>query len=94
MLKRKPPKPTDNRVLWRDTMNAFTVGWNLAVPIFGGVLLGYLLDKLFKTVYIFTIGLLLFGIFIGFYNLIRTIQKLDKDRENKGEPPREGPPQP
>jgi F0F1-type ATP synthase assembly protein I len=88
MLKRKPPRPVDTHALWRDTVNAFTVGWNLALPIFGGVLLGYFLDRLLHTVYIFTIGLLLFGIFIGFYILMRTIQRLDSDSSKKNEPPK------
>ncbi len=62
-----------------------TVGWNLAVPIFGGVLLGFVLDRVFGTAYIFTIGLLVFGIFIGFYNLMRTIKKLDADSSKQPE---------
>ncbi len=85
MLKRKPPKPQETRELWRDTLNAMTVGWNLAVPIFGGVLLGFVLDRVFGTTYIFTIGLLVFGIFIGFYNLMRTIKKLDSDSSKQPE---------
>lgn len=93
MLKRKPPKPQETRELWRDTLNAMTVGWNLAVPIFGGVLLGFVLDRVFGTTYIFTIGLLVFGIFIGFYNLMRTIKKLDTDstKHQEREVKKEGP---
>ncbi len=85
MLKRKSPKPQEKRELWRDTLNAMTVGWNLAVPIFGGVLLGFVLDRVFGTTYIFTIGLLVFGIFLGFYNLMRAIKKLDSDSAKRQE---------
>ena len=31
---------------WREAMTATSLGWDLALPIFGGVLLGYLLDQL------------------------------------------------
>jgi F0F1-type ATP synthase assembly protein I len=53
------------------------LGWDLALPIFAGVLCGYLLDRALGTTYIFTLGLLFLGIATGFYNVIRSIQRLD-----------------
>ncbi len=57
------------RDLGRETLRATTLGWELAAPIFAGVLLGHFLDGKLETGYAFTIGLLLAGVFAGFYNI-------------------------
>lgn len=77
ILKRREDTPSEKRALWRDASNAFTLGWNLAIPIFGGVLIGYLLDKGLGTLPIFTIGCMLLGIAAGFYNYFRTVNRLE-----------------
>ena len=64
--------------LWRESIKAMVLGWDLAVPIFAGVLIGYFLDKYLGTVYIFTIGLLVAGIAVGYYNVARFIRRLDR----------------
>lgn len=51
-----------------------SLGWELAVPIFGGVLIGYQIDRLLRTQYIFTLVLLFLGIFTGYYNLYKRIE--------------------
>jgi predicted F0F1-ATPase subunit len=51
-----------------------TLGWDLALPIFGGVLLGYYLDKLLNSSFILTFVLLIAGIFVGYYNLVKLIE--------------------
>jgi F0F1-type ATP synthase assembly protein I len=69
-----------------------TLGWELALPIFGGVFLGYQIDKLIGTNYIFTLGLLFLGIGAGYYSLIKRIElemlriKLTKRQAEKKEP--------
>jgi predicted F0F1-ATPase subunit len=63
--------------LWREAMVAMSLGWDLAVPIFGGVLLGHLLDRWFGTRYVFTLGLLMLGIATGYYNVARFIQRVE-----------------
>jgi ATP synthase protein I len=63
--------------LWNDAATLTTLGWDLAVPIFGGVLLGYFLDRRLETGYVFTLSLLFLGIFVGFYNVIRFILRLE-----------------
>lgn len=63
--------------LWRDSLLAISAGWDLAIPIFGGVLLGYYLDRWLGTGHIFTLGLLMLGVGIGYYNLARLIRRLD-----------------
>jgi F0F1-type ATP synthase assembly protein I len=51
-----------------------TLGWELALPIFGGALLGYHLDKSLNTNHLLTLILLFTGIFMGYYNLIKLIE--------------------
>ena len=84
----------DKGNFWQEALPALTLGWNLAIPIFGGVLLGYFLDHWFGTGYIFTIGLLVLGIFIGFYNLAKVIRKLDSEGKKNENPPKGGPTKP
>lgn len=67
-----------DRDIWREALRATSAGWDLALPIFAGVLIGYLLDRLLNTRYIFTLGFLVLGIATGYYNLIRSIQRLDE----------------
>jgi len=55
-----------------------SLGWDLAVPIFGGVLLGYQLDRWLATGYMFTLGLLILGIGVGYYNIARFIRRVDR----------------
>ena len=69
--------------LWREALVAISLGWDLALPIFGGVLLGYFLDRWLGTGHIFTLGLLVAGIALGYYNIARFIQRINRrDREN------------
>lgn len=79
--------------LWREALVAASLGWDLAVPIFGGVLLGYFLDRWLGTRYMFTIGLLVLGIGIGYYNLFRFIHRTDRadeEAEKRREKGKEG----
>jgi len=66
------------RVIWREALRATSLGWDLALPIFGGVLVGYLLDEALPTRYLCTLGFLALGTLTGFYNVIRSIQRLDR----------------
>mgnify|MGYP001150845510 CR=1 FL=1 len=66
------------REMWREALRATSLGWDLALPIFGGVLIGYLLDRSLDTDYVFTLGFLLFGIATGFYNVIRSIYRMEE----------------
>jgi ATP synthase protein I len=66
--------------LWREALTATTLGWELALPIFGGVLLGYYLDRWLGTGHIFTLGLMVFGVGAGFYNISRFSQRFESRR--------------
>lgn len=54
---------------WRLAAQATTLGWNLVVPIVGGVLLGRYLDDLFDKEFTWTLSLLLMGVAVAFNNL-------------------------
>jgi F0F1-type ATP synthase assembly protein I len=70
--------------LWRESLTAMTLGWDLALPIFGGTLLGYALDRWLETGHVFTMGLLMLGIMIGYYNVARFIQRINRlDRRRR-----------
>ena len=66
---------------WREALRATSLGWELALPIFGGVLVGYYLDRWLGTRYIFTVGLLFAGVAAGFYNVLRFAKKIDKNKD-------------
>jgi ATP synthase protein I len=68
---------------WREAMLAMTLGWELAVPIFVGVLGGHLMDRWLGTGYIFTMGLLMLGIAAGYYSIVRTIRRIERRRRKK-----------
>ena len=65
----------NDRDIWSNTLAATSLGWDLALPIFGGVLLGHFLDRWLDTGYAFTLGLLILGIVTGFYNVVRAIRR-------------------
>ena len=68
--------------VWREALAATSLGWDLALPIFGGALLGHFLDRWLHTGYVFTMGLLVLGIVTGFYNVARTIRRvIERDRQ-------------
>lgn len=66
-----------------------TLGWELALPIFGGVFLGYHLDRYFESQYLLTIVMLVFGLITGYYSLYKYIEleilrtKLHKYQQQK-----------
>ena len=57
------------------TASALSIGWDLALPIFGGVLLGHHLDRSSAARFTYTIGLLMLGLLVGVYNVARTLQR-------------------
>ena len=65
----------NDRDIWSNTLAATSLGWDLALPIFGGVLLGHFLDRRLDTGYVFTLGLLILGVVTGFYNVVRAIRR-------------------
>ncbi len=54
---------------WRLAAQATTLGWDLVVPIVGGVLLGRYLDDTFDKEFTWTLSLLMGGVAVAFNNL-------------------------
>jgi predicted F0F1-ATPase subunit len=80
--------PSEEQDWLGEAVRASTLGWELALPIFIGVLLGYSLDQRLGTKYIFTVTLLFLGVVAGFYNLWRYEHRLrarDRKRRAKQE---------
>jgi len=70
----KEPKNIEGKQHWLKAIPLTSLGWDLALPIFGGVISGYLIDQYFGKNYSFTLIMLLLGILIGYYNLYRIIE--------------------
>jgi len=67
---------------WADALRAASIGWDLGLPICGGALLGQWLKRQFGTGYQVTLGLLMLGAMIGFYNAGRTLaREIERDRQ-------------
>lgn len=64
--------------LGAELFRATSLGWDLALPIFLGVLLGHYLDRWLETGYVFTVGLLFLGAASGFYNVWRFGQRVGR----------------
>ena len=66
-------RQTSKRRLIRD-ISLTTLGLELALPIFGGVLFGFYLDQIMPTKYLHTMVFLLIGLVVGYYNIYKLIQ--------------------
>lgn len=81
----KPNKQQAN--LLRDALASSSIGWEIAIPIGGGVLLGQLIDQTFGIDFVFTIIGLFLGVVSGFYNLTRHVQRINANKTvTKGKP--------
>ena len=73
-----PEKP-----IFRQLLQASTVGLNLVLSTFVGLAIGYGLDSLFHTSPWLTIIFLLIGIIAGFRELLRIAKKQDNGSDTK-----------
>jgi ATP synthase protein I len=73
-----PEKP-----IFRQLLQASTVGLNLVFSTFIGLAIGYGLDSLFKTSPWLTIIFLVIGIIAGFRELLRMAKKQDNGTDTK-----------
>lgn len=67
------PKNTkeDNKKFLKAFDVAFDLGGRIALPIVGGTIGGFYLDKVFGTAPALTLSLLFIGIVVSFYTIIR-----------------------
>jgi F0F1-type ATP synthase assembly protein I len=83
-------KRTGSKKFWFKDFKWTSLGWDLALPIFGGLLLGYYIDRVSATGYRYTLILLGLGVVTGYVNLFRVIElewlrtKAAKLRKEKG----------
>jgi len=70
--KKTPPK-------WRNISIVINMGYYLVGPIFGGLFLGYLLDRWLNTKPWFTLILMVLGIVAGLVKTIQLAMKLGGD---------------
>jgi len=70
MTQRKEYK---KRTLLKDILLT-SLGWELALPIFIGALIGYQIDQHTNSSYAFTLLCLLIGIIAGYYNVYKHIE--------------------
>ncbi len=63
--------------LWRSTKEALLVAAIFAVPVFGGLWLGSVVDRGLNTQPVFTLGLLGLGVIGGFYGLISIFRRMN-----------------
>lgn len=81
-------KPEDNSGFaksFRDVGPYLGLGLQLAITIIAAVLLGSWLDDKFYQKYTFTLIFAFLGIGVGLYNLIKTVNYLDKQSKSKDE---------
>ncbi|HUV88295.1 MAG TPA: AtpZ/AtpI family protein [Anaerolineae bacterium] len=65
-----PQRPKDEPdSFWQLVGRVTMLGWDLVVPIVGGVLLGRYLDDRFDKEFTWTLSLLAMGVVVAFYNL-------------------------
>ena len=76
-METKRPEARQRGGFWYEALRYTTLGWELALPIFGGVLGGYYLDRWLGTKPTFTLGLLTLGLGASVYNIWRFIQRLE-----------------
>ncbi len=80
-------EPNHQSQLFREALASSSIGWEIALPIGGGALLGQLIDQALNTRIVFTILLLMVGVFSGGYNLFRHVQRINaKQTVTKGRP--------
>lgn len=69
------PEKEPEKSLFKQLLEASSVGIQLVLSTFVGFAMGYFLDKFFKTFPWLTIIFLFLGIFAGFYDLVRVARK-------------------
>ena len=74
-------------ILFREALASSSIGWEIALPIGGGALLGQVVDRALDTAIVFTVLFLMLGVFSGGYNLYRHVQRINSQiTVSKGKP--------
>lgn len=59
---------------WHKGISLTSMGWQLALPIFGGAFLGYQLDKPSPNQFTYTLLFIVLGVIVGYYNIYKIIE--------------------
>lgn len=81
--KRKADLKPENFEILRRVGQLSTMGITLVASAFGGVFLGNYLDGRFHTRPWFTIGGLVAGMVLGFWNMFVTVSQIDRGRKKE-----------
>ncbi len=84
-MAQKPESDSGLAKSLRDVAPYLGLGLQLAVTVVLMVLLGSWLDKKFELNYILTLIFGVFGTIIGIYNLIRTVNEIERKNKMKNE---------
>jgi F0F1-type ATP synthase assembly protein I len=82
MTEEKKPGGGNNARSRQDWLWLSTLGINLVLASAVGAVIGYYLDKLFKTSPIFIIVFFFIGTLAGFLQIYKQVQKMSKDNSN------------
>lgn len=66
---------------YRNYLEYSSIGFTLVFSTFLGLVGGIFLDKKLNTIPLFTIVFLILGIVIGFVNIFRVVNRLDKNKK-------------
>lgn len=69
---------------------ALSMGWELVVPIAAGALAGHLLDQRYHTGAAVTASLLILGVLVGWYNVVRLIRLVAQHERGRVRGKRDG----
>lgn len=73
----------DKQKIMQQYAELTTLGLQLAIPIFAGVLIGNWLDGKYDSGVKWTLILSLSGVVVGFYTFLKTIIKSNNNKKNK-----------
>jgi len=65
---------TKIRKNWTNSVPLTSLGWQLALPIVGGAILGYQLDRSSPNQFTYTLIFIVLGIIVGYYNIYKLIE--------------------
>ena len=76
-------KKQDYNAIFKELGPYLNLGLQMLIPILGGALGGYWLDKKYETTPTWTVALALLGIAVGMYSFFKTIAEAEKRKKNK-----------
>lgn len=76
------PDQSEQKPLFKQLLDASSIGIQLVLSTFVGFAIGYFLDKMLRTSPWLTVIFLIIGIIAGFRELLRVARKQDGDKKD------------